>query len=130
MFAWLAEALATLSYLMNDPAACANCHVMTEYYDGWLKSSHRAAATCNDFHTPNHFFGKYYVKVENGFRHSLAFTLGGFHEPIQITRPNRRVSERACRDCHQEIVHAIEPVETGGGQLSCIRCHSSVGHLQ
>ena len=23
------------SYLGNDPAACVNCHVMTEQYDGW-----------------------------------------------------------------------------------------------
>ena len=29
------------SYLTDDPAACANCHVMTEQFDGWLKSSHR-----------------------------------------------------------------------------------------
>jgi cytochrome c nitrite reductase small subunit len=27
------------SYLTDDPAACANCHVMREQYDGWIKSS-------------------------------------------------------------------------------------------
>ncbi|MGH7473570.1 MAG: NapC/NirT family cytochrome c, partial [Candidatus Methylomirabilales bacterium] len=32
------------SYLTNDPAACANCHIMREHYDGWSKSSHRAVA--------------------------------------------------------------------------------------
>ena len=26
------------SYLTDDPAACANCHVMSEQFDGWLKS--------------------------------------------------------------------------------------------
>ena len=36
------------SYITNDPAACANCHVMNDQYDGWLKSSHRAIAVCND----------------------------------------------------------------------------------
>src|SRR5262245_16708261 len=36
------------SYLTNNPASCANCHVMNEQYDGWLKSSHRGIATCND----------------------------------------------------------------------------------
>src|SRR5262244_970760 len=40
------------SYLMNNPASCANCHIMKEQYDGWLMSSHRAVATCNDCHTP------------------------------------------------------------------------------
>ena len=27
------------SYLTDNAAACANCHVMREQYDGWLKSS-------------------------------------------------------------------------------------------
>jgi nitrite reductase (cytochrome c-552) len=26
---------------MDDPAACANCHIMREHYSGWSKSSHR-----------------------------------------------------------------------------------------
>jgi formate-dependent nitrite reductase cytochrome c552 subunit len=34
----------------NDPAACANCHVVKDQYDGWLKSSHRAVAVCSDCH--------------------------------------------------------------------------------
>ena len=42
------------SYLTDDPAACANCHVMREQFDGWLKSSHRAVATCKKAtHPPN-----------------------------------------------------------------------------
>jgi cytochrome c nitrite reductase small subunit len=38
------------SYLINDPAVCANCHVMNEHYSGWIRSSHRAVAVCNDCH--------------------------------------------------------------------------------
>lgn len=30
------------AYLGNDPAACANCHVMNEHYAAWRKSSHHA----------------------------------------------------------------------------------------
>ena len=41
------------SYMTNDPKACANCHVMNEQYDGWLKAGHRSVATCNDWHTPH-----------------------------------------------------------------------------
>ena len=29
------------SYLGNDPNACANCHIMQDHLDGWIKSSHR-----------------------------------------------------------------------------------------
>jgi cytochrome c nitrite reductase small subunit len=117
------------SYLTNDPAACANCHIMNEQYDGWSRSSHRAAATCNDCHTPPEFFPKYAVKARNGFWHSFYFTAGGFHEPIQITHANRAVTERACRHCHQEIVVAIDGPHGAAGEQSCVRCHASVGHL-
>ena len=77
------------SYLTNDPNACANCHVMREQLDGWMASSHRAVAVRNDCHTPHDFVGKYTTKVVNGFWHSVAFTTGRFHEPIQIGTRNR-----------------------------------------
>ena len=118
------------SYLTNDPGACANCHVMEEQYSGWVKSSPRAVAVCNDCHTPPGLIGKYYTKASNGFWHSFYFTTGNFHEPIQITPRNHRVTEQACRKCHQEIVGAIEGVHQDSGELSCVRCHSSVGHLR
>ncbi len=41
------------SYLTNDPEACANCHVMNDQYAGWVKSSHRSVAVCNDCHVPH-----------------------------------------------------------------------------
>ena len=120
------------SYLSNDPASCANCHVMNDQYNGWLKSSHKAVATCNDCHTPHNFVGKYYTKASNGFWHSYYFTTGTFHEPIQITERNRRVTEESCRYCHQPIVESITVGGEGahsGNDVSCIRCHRSVGHL-
>ena len=113
------------SYLSNNPAACANCHVMADYYGAWIKGPHRHAATCNDCHTPHNLFGKYATKAANGFAHSLAFTRGGFPDSIQIKDRSRRVTEEACRACHASIVDAID---TGGG-LSCIRCHADAGHM-
>src|SRR5262245_39332405 len=98
------------SYLTNNPAACANCHVMQEHYDGWIKSSHRAVATCNDCHTPANFVGKYATKADNGFWHSFAFTTGDYPEPLRIKPRNRRITENSCRKCHQDIVEAIEGV--------------------
>ena len=118
------------SYLTDDPAACANCHVMQDHYDAWRKSSHHAAATCNDCHTPHDFVGKYSTKALNGFHHSLAFTSGRFHEPIQIGERNRSITEAACRRCHADIVQAIDTVHREGESLSCLRCHDSVGHLR
>ena len=117
------------SYLTDDPTACANCHVMQEQYSGWLASSHRAVAVCNDCHTPHTLVGKWATKAVNGFRHSVAFTTGRFPEPIRITAPNRAVTEATCRACHADIVQAVDPGAGASGRLDCIRCHRSVGHL-
>lgn len=118
------------SYLTNDPAVCANCHIMKDHFDAWGKSSHHAVAVCNDCHTPRNFFGKYLIKGLNGFRHSVAFTTQRFHEPIQITPLNRQVTETACRYCHEDVVHYIDRMHAPEKALSCIRCHASVGHQE
>jgi cytochrome c nitrite reductase small subunit len=118
------------AYLTNDPNACANCHVMQTQLDGWTKSSHRSVATCNDCHAPHNLAGKLAIKMENGFRHSLAFTSGKFHEPIEITKRDRQVAEAACRHCHRELVEAMDHSGKGGVGISCTRCHRSVGHLE
>lgn len=138
------------SYLTNDPAACANCHIMNEHFAAWQKGSHRTA-TCNDCHTPHNLIGKYVTKAQNGFWHSFYFTTGRYPDPLRITERNRRVTEEACRYCHQPIVEAIDPaiaasltdapaithaslIAAAGGshtdsRISCIRCHTYVGHL-
>jgi cytochrome c nitrite reductase small subunit len=112
------------SYLGNDPATCANCHVMRDHFNAWQKSSHHAVATCNDCHAPPGGLPKYWVKAVNGYHHSYAFTTGNFHEPITITQRNRDVTEAQCRRCHADMVAAMGPA----GDVSCIRCHDSVGH--
>lgn len=116
------------SYMTNDPASCANCHVMQAQYDAWTKSSHHAVATCNDCHTEPDLPRKLFTKSLNGFNHSLKFTTGQFHEPIRITPRNERVTEEACRHCHADIVHMIDTSPAGAGAMSCIRCHRDVGH--
>jgi cytochrome c nitrite reductase small subunit len=102
---------------------------MEEQFSGWTKSSHRAVAVCNDCHTPPGLVPKYATKALNGWNHSWAFTSGRFPEPIQITPRNRRVTEAACRKCHEQIVAAID--STGGGhsqRIDCLTCHRDVGH--
>jgi cytochrome c nitrite reductase small subunit len=116
------------AYLKNDPASCANCHVMQGQYDSWTHSSHRSVATCNDCHLPHDFLGKWLTKADNGFFHSLAFTTDDFHEPIQIKARNRRVTQGACLHCHSKYVNHMLPAERGGDMLRCIQCHDDVGH--
>jgi len=117
------------SYFSTDPAACMNCHVMRDHFDSWLKSSHHAHATCIDCHLPHEFVPKYIAKAENGWNHSLAFTLQNFPEPIRIHRKNSGILQDACIRCHQGLVSDL----VGHGAFaddsnSCVRCHSQVGH--
>jgi cytochrome c nitrite reductase small subunit len=119
------------SYLTNRPEACANCHVMKEHLDAWVKSSHGRFATCNDCHAPHDLLGKYFCRGRNGMFHSWAFTTGLFPDQIQITKYNRQVVENACRYCHAPITHQIDPLPTSAGTvetISCLHCHSTVGH--
>jgi cytochrome c nitrite reductase small subunit len=116
------------SYLSSDPKMCANCHVMQSHYDSWQNSSHRHVAVCNDCHLPHHPIGKWVVKGDNGFFHSLAFTLENFHEPIQIKPRNRRVTQGTCLYCHADVVHQMIPGEVQDEMPSCVHCHGDVGH--
>ena len=130
------------SYMTNDPAACANCHIMEEHYEGWIKSSHRSVATCNDCHTPDGVVSKYLTKASNGFWHSFGFTTGNFPDPLRIKPGNREITEQACRRCHGDIVESIEAgahmpgtsQQSGAtgiveeSEISCVRCHTTVGH--
>ena len=120
------------SYLTNDPAACANCHVMQEHFDAWNKSSHRAVATCNDCHTPHNLVSKYLTKANNGFWHSFYFTTGNYPDPLRITPRNHDVTELACRKCHAEMTAAIDPAHSANPRTgtSCTTCHNDVGHIE
>ena len=118
------------AYLTNNPEACANCHVMDGHFDSWVNSSHRDVATCNDCHLPHDPVGKWIVKADNGFFHSLAFTTGEFHEPIRIKERNARVVQGACLHCHSDFVHFMLPAERGEDMLSCVQCHTDVGHAE
>jgi cytochrome c nitrite reductase small subunit len=124
------------SYLSNDPKSCANCHVMQEHFDSWQKSSHHHVAVCNDCHLPHDFVGKWITKADNGFFHSVAFTLQDYHDPIQIKPRNKTVTQNACLDCHKDLIHNLLPVETTSDSrdaknndiMSCVHCHADVGH--
>jgi cytochrome c nitrite reductase small subunit len=114
------------SYLGNDPATCANCHVMQGHYDGWQAAPHHLAATCNDCHVPAGPISKYLVKALNGYHHSMAFTFGGYPDVIRARPQSAAVVEANCRRCHAPLVESIDH----GAGVSCVRCHPSVGHLR
>lgn len=118
-----------LSYFSANPEACQNCHIMRQQFDSWQKASHHTAAGCVDCHLPHDFVGKYLAKAENGYKHSRAFTLQNFHEPIMITPKNSRILQENCVACHERIVADIQDqAHTNTEDLNCVHCHVTVGH--
>jgi cytochrome c nitrite reductase small subunit len=119
-----------LSYFSTDPKACANCHIMNDEYNSWTKAGHHQAAKCIDCHLPHDFIPKYIAKADNGWRHSKAFTLQDFHEPIQITPRNSDILQHACIRCHGDFVHElVEGSRSASGEaVRCVHCHRGVGH--
>lgn len=117
------------SYLSSDPKACVSCHIMREQYDGWQKGAHHANATCNDCHLPHDFVGKYLGKMDHGYRHSKAFTLQDFHEPIRITPGDLTIVQQNCVRCHEGLVSEIVGHQDNVLQMiNCVQCHSAAGH--
>ena len=116
-------------YLFDDPATCANCHVMRDVYDSWNRSPHHAVAVCNDCHTPHAFPIKYVIKGINGVNHSTRFTLGDYPVNIRMTALNTQVVHDNCVECHADTVSPIISI-TGRHteDVDCIRCHADVGH--
>ena len=120
------------SYLSSDPKACVNCHIMQDEYDSWQKGTHHTAARCVDCHLPHEFISKMIAKSDNGWRHSKAFTLQNFHEPIQITPGNARILQDNCVRCHETTVseqsdHSFRKNEPADA-ANCVHCHAEVGH--
>jgi nitrite reductase (cytochrome c-552) len=87
---------------------------------GWQAAPHHLVATCNDCHTPAGFISKYVVKAQNGWHHSLAFTLGDIPDVIRARPESRAVVEANCRHCHADLVDSL----VHGGDMGCIRCHA------
>jgi cytochrome c nitrite reductase small subunit len=118
-----------LSYFSTDPRACANCHIMNDEYNSWIKGPHHGAAKCIDCHLPHEFIPKYIAKADNGYHHSKGFTFQDFHEPIMIKPGNSHILQENCLRCHGDFVHdIIAGSKTEADAVQCIHCHRSVGH--
>ena len=119
-----------LSYFSTDPKACVNCHIMNDEYVSWQKAGHHQAAKCVDCHLPHEFVPKYIAKADNGWRHSKAFTLQNFHEPIQITPRNADILQANCIRCHGDFVHELVSGARAPTRdsVQCVHCHRGVGH--
>lgn len=114
------------SYLLDDPKACINCHIMRDNFNTWTVSTHRNV-TCNECHVPKAFPARYLSKASNGWFHSYAFTF----EDVQVIRikpHNERVLAANCASCHAPMVVNLKTHGMPALGKPCFECHKGVGH--
>ncbi|MDQ7858530.1 MAG: cytochrome c nitrite reductase small subunit [Armatimonadota bacterium] len=113
------------SYLLDDPAACVNCHVMRDNFDAWAAAPHRTV-TCNECHVPKAVVPKYASKLRNGWFHSYAFTF----EDVQVIRikpANQQIVQANCESCHARMIIHVQPPGAARARW-CFDCHRGVAH--
>jgi cytochrome c nitrite reductase small subunit len=117
------------SYLSPNPTACVNCHIMRPQYDSWQKASHHTVAVCVDCHLPASGIHKWIAKADEGYRHSKAFTLQDFAEPIRVTPGDMQILQDNCLRCHEALVHEqLAGATSAKDAIQCVHCHRDVGH--
>lgn len=124
------------TYLIDDPAACVNCHIMGPYYATWFHSSHSRNATCNDCHVPHENAVKKWVfKGMDGMRHVAVFLTHGEKDVVRANGESSEVIMNNCIRCHTQL--NTEFVSTGridymmsqvGEGKACWDCHRDVPH--
>ncbi|MDC5695704.1 cytochrome c nitrite reductase small subunit [Intrasporangium calvum] len=117
------------AYFGKDPQACAQCHAMNDQFTAWSNGGHRHVATCQDCHAPQDDPVAWALdEADNGFWHSLKFTFDAYPQNIKIRDKNRKVVQEACLYCHKDVVDKTEMTRDHSEGVSCLQCHSEVGH--
>lgn len=122
-----------ISYFGHESETCNQCHSMNEHYASWQRGPHKSVTTCQSCHAPHEFIPWAINEADNGFWHSLKFTTGAYPDNIRIREVNSVVVEDSCRTCHGSFTSNIEFIHgelDSSQQVSCVKCHSEVGHTE
>ncbi len=122
---WTARMANAASYLSDDPAACINCHVMTDAYASWERGSHGRVAGCNDCHVPHtNPIAMAAFKARDGMRHASMFTLRLEPQVLRLSDGARPVVQENCLRCHGELFVGIRL--PGVDERPCWDCHENI----
>ena len=117
------------SYLTDSPEACVNCHVMTNAYLTWQRSSDATLTTCGDCHVPqDNILSHYLYKARDGAWHTTAFTLRLEPQVLRLSKKAIPVIEANCRRCHDHELHRVSLAAPDEQGQRCWDCHRAVPH--
>ncbi|MBS4235406.1 cytochrome c nitrite reductase small subunit [Campylobacter vulpis] len=128
-----------ISYFSNSSESCNNCHIMNEVYNDYLAGSHskkvkgESRASCADCHLPHQGMEKWIAKAESGLAHAYAFTfkLDELPTNLSATQKSKEMVQNNCIRCHGDYAAVAVNSTTNphaDSSLSCVSCHSDVGH--
>ena len=113
------------SYLSNSPAACINCHVMTDAYASWQRGSHGHVAVCTDCHVPHrNAVAEYAYKATDGAKHAFMFTFDLTPQVIRLSERARPVVQTNCIRCHADRMAMVRLATAS--ERPCWSCHTGV----
>ena len=103
-------------YMTDDPAACANCHVMREQFRGLAEVLPSGGRRLQRLSYPRRTFPKYFTKALNGMNHSMASPQGTSRmtssSPAGITG-----LPRAFLKCHADVTDMVRSTRSRGDSL-------------
>jgi len=123
----LALKLEPVSEALDGPDFCGMCHVMDEMVEGYLHSSHREVASCNDCHIPHDYVRGSFYKAYTGTRDIVEVLLGISPEVIRITAYGKKVVQENCLSCHGDLLRMVGNTQEGGAKY-CMDCHRYTPH--
>jgi cytochrome c nitrite reductase small subunit len=110
------------TYLLDEPEACINCHVMNNAFATWQHGSHREVAACTDCHLPHQNpVAKLAFKGRDGLRHSYVFTFRLEPQTLQLSRGALPVVQENCLRCHHDQMQMVRLA--GVTERPCWDCH-------
>ena len=113
-------------YIFNSPEACTVCHVMTEHYNSWKKSTHSKVTKCNDCHVVPEG-NKYIAETKTGFWHTVNFLFDRYEKPIKIKNESYYIVIKNCYLCHADLIKPANFQEIHHKKpLPCNSCHSNM----
>jgi cytochrome c nitrite reductase small subunit len=122
---WVVRLANAAAYLSDAPAACVQCHVMTDAYASWERGSHGRVAVCNDCHVPNtNPVAQVVFKARDGLRHAGMFTLRLEPQVLRLSDAARGVIQENCLRCHAGLFGMIRLA--GVDERPCWDCHENI----
>lgn len=106
-----------------EPATCATCHSMQEFYDGHKQSEAHAEVACSQCHLPHGFGDGLTTKYEKGFVHLWKTVTNATPEKITLKDADRQMLLDNCIACHANTEHVKAPENRG-----CLNCHWTDPH--